>query len=278
MISDIVISIFNQAPTSIDKIEKGLTNQNFKIIVANKPYVLRVPYKDSEHIVDRHLEQKALALVKDADIDVTTVYFDAKTGIKVTEYVDGLIGFNEFGDFDKFLRVGKLMRKLHDLKQTIGHEFDPLDTYQRYRKHVSKPLISHQNAQPYLDFIHINRTVSTMCHNDWVPDNIGFHPTRDYLLDYEYAGDNDPMFDVTSFLSENNITNPIHRDQFLMAYFDHQYPPQLHKTLLFWEAFHHILWCCWAQMMFEQRKKAIYSTIALDKKRSFEIIDRQLYR
>ncbi len=276
MILPIIKQIFNKEATSIERIEKGLTNQNYKITVSNQDYVLRIPYKNSEHIVDYQAEKKALNLIKDSNIDVVTIYYDEKTGIKVTKFVEQLEGFNENTQFDKYARVGRLMRKLHSLNTTINHEFDPLKTYATYRAFITKPLISEAIAQPYLDFIKNNRVVSTLCHNDWVPDNIGFHQSRDYLLDYEYAGDNDPMFDVTSFLSENNITNPILRHQFLEAYFNHEYPPQLQETLLYWEAFHHILWCCWAQMMYDQRKKAIYTTIALDKKRAFEIIHKQL--
>ncbi len=278
MIEKIIQQIFNADATAIEKVEKGLTNQNFKITILGQHYILRIPYKNSEHVVDYQAEKKALTLIKDADIDVITVYYDETTGIKVTKFVEELDGFNENKQFDKYARVGHLMRKLHALNKTIDHEFDPLKTYKTYRKHVQKPLILESLAKPYLDFIKKNRVVSTLCHNDWVPDNIGFHQSRDYLLDYEYAGDNDPLFDVTSFLSENNITDPIFRDQFLEAYFNKNYPTNLQETLLYWEAFHHILWCCWAQMMHKQRKKAIYATIALDKKQAFELIHQQLNR
>lgn len=278
MISQLVEQLFNQPADDIVKLEKGLTNNNYKVTINNKHYVLRVPLSESEHIVNYKAEKKALECVAPLNIDAQTIYYDEKTGIKATVFIDDLLGFNEYHGSDKFERVGKLMRKLHDAHATIGIEFDPLKTYSTYASYVSEPMIKEKKALPYLEFIKKNRVVSTLCHNDWVPDNIGFHSDHDVLLDYEYAGDNDPLFDVTSFLSENNITNPTSRKQFLTSYFDGSISATLEQTLLHWEAFHHILWCTWAQMMFNQRKKPIYLEIAQNKKQAFEYINSQLKR
>lgn len=276
MISQLVEQLFNQPADHIVKLEKGLTNDNYKVTINNKHYVVRVPLSNSEHIVNYKAEKKALDLVSSLHIDAQTVYYNEKTGIKITLFIDHLLGFNEYDGPDKFERVGKLMRKLHNAKTTIGIEFDPLKTYTTYASYVDAPLIKQETTLPYVQFIKKNRIVSTLCHNDWVPDNIGFHPESDVLLDYEYAGDNDPLFDVTSFLSENNITNPIQRKQFLESYYEGPITEALEYTLLEWEAFHHILWCAWAQMMFHQRKKPVYLDIALEKKQAFEVIHHKL--
>jgi thiamine kinase-like enzyme len=276
MISQLIEQLFNQPADAIIKLEKGLTNDNFKVTIDNKHYVLRVPLSNSEHIVNYMAEKKALDVVASLDIDAQTIYYDESTGIKITAFIDDLVGFNEYLNNDKFERVGKLMRKLHDAHTTIGIEFDPLKTYGTYASYVDNPMINPKDTLPYITFIQENRKVSTLCHNDWVPDNIGFHPDGDVLLDYEYAGDNDPMFDVTSFLSENHITDPISRGAFLKAYFNHNISQKQEETLLKWEAFHHILWCAWAQMMFIQRKKPIYLEIATQKKEAFKHINNQL--
>lgn len=276
MISKLVEQLFNQKADNIIKLDKGLTNDNYKITINNKHYVLRVPLKNSDHIVNYHAEKKAVELIDPLNIDAKTMFFDESTGIKVTSFIDDLLGFNEYNGLDKFERVGRLMRKLHSLHSTIGVEFNPLTTYKTYASFVQSPLIDSKHTQQYLDFIQNNRVVSTLCHNDWVPDNIGFNANGDVLLDYEYAGDNDPLFDVTSFLSENNITDPLSRQQFLVAYFDREISQTEQHTLLMWEAFHHILWCAWAQMMFNERKKPVYLSIAQEKKQAFDIIHQQL--
>ena len=276
MIESLIQQIFNKDATNIVKLEKGLTNKNYKITVDNKDYVLRVPYEDSAHVVNYVNEEKALQLVKSLDIDVKTVYYNPNNGIKVTKYVDNLLGFNEYTSFDKYEKVGKLMRKLHSLKTLSHNEFDPIKIFKTYRNHIEHPMISDDRALLFINYVQENRQVSTLCHNDWVADNIGFHTQREYLLDYEYAGDNDPMFDVTSFLSENNITNPIFRHQFLEAYFDKQYPKNLEQTLMYWEGFHHLLWNTWAIMMFNQRKTPVFQKIANEKKQAFDDLYSQL--
>lgn len=272
MIQDLIEQIFHKKPTKLEKLEKGLTNKNYKAVVNDKTYVIRVPYENSEHIVNYTNEKKALEIIQGANLDVKTIYYNEKTGVKATEFVEGLISFDENTSFHKYEQVGLLMRKLHSLNTLIQHEFDPIKTFKTYRSYITNPMISDKDAQLFVDYVKKNRVVSTLCHNDWVKDNICFTDKRIYLLDYEYAGDNDPMFDVTSFLSENNVTNPIHRNQFLEAYFDKNYPKNIEKKLLYWEGFHHLLWCTWALMMFEQRKTPIYLSIAHEKKQAFDEI------
>lgn len=276
MILQLVEQLFKQPADHIVKLEKGLTNDNYKVTINNKHYVLRVPLKNSEHIVNYEAEKKALEVVASLAIDAQTLYYDETTGIKITSFIDHLQGFNEYQGSDKFSRVGKLMRKLHQANTTIGVEFDPIKTYFVYAQYVDDSLIDDHETTDYITFIQNNRKVSTLCHNDWVPDNIGFHPDADVLLDYEYAGDNDPMFDITSFLSENHIVDPHSRNEFLYAYFGHDISSKLQEELLKWEAFHHILWCSWGQMMYNQRQKPIYLEIATQKKEAFYRIHHHL--
>jgi thiamine kinase-like enzyme len=268
----LIQSLFNDKVTHIQRLEKGLTNKNYKVIVSDETFVVRIPYADSEHVVNYTNEKKALALVSGYDIDVETVYFDEATGIKITRYIDGFKSFNEYPHVSKYQQVGHLMRKFHTIDTLSNHEFNPLTTLETYQQYVKKPIISFKDAQPFIDFVKAKRQVRTLCHNDWVNDNICFHPQRVYLLDYEYAGDNDPLFDVTSFLSENKITDPAHRDAFLTAYFNEPPSKELQKTLRYWEGFHDVLWGTWAIMMHESRNQKVFLDIAYDKKHAFERI------
>lgn len=269
MVNQLIQEIFHQTPLKIEKLEKGLTNQNFLVTLKKQMVVCRIPYPHSEHIVNYQHEQLALKAVSKLSLDVKTLYYNVNTGVKITEYVENCVSFQQSDALDKFARVGKLMAKLHQQAKPIGKIFDPIQTYQRYKSQTSTSYIDPALTIDILDFIVATIKPTTLCHNDWVPDNILLGPHQDYLIDYEYAGDNDPIFDVTSFLSENNITDPIDRKQFFDAYYQRDLNTQEHLTLLKWEAFHHMLWCSWAIMMFEQRKKAIYQQIAYDKQAAF---------
>ena len=94
--------------------------------------------------------------------------------------------------------------------------------------------------------------------------NILFTKDKTYLIDYEYAANNDPLFDVMSFLSENQIEDPALRARFYAVYFD-EMNATVRRQLDIWENFQNLLWCCWAMMMWESRHESIYRAIARDK-------------
>ncbi|TFG82436.1 MAG: phosphotransferase, partial [Erysipelotrichales bacterium] len=158
-----------------------------------------------------------------------------------------------------------LMRRLHALNKTSGFSFDPIARFRQYASHVKKPLYDLQFAISVLDEMERLPRHLTLCHNDWVPGNIGFSDKRDYLIDYEYAGDNDPLFDVMSFLTENNIEDGEDRNRFYLEYFGKLPDQAAQKALFIYEKFHNLLWCTWAMMMAESRGDAIYHQIAKDK-------------
>jgi len=261
---DLIKSFFKTETYEVEKLNKGLTNDNYLITIDHQRFILRVPKSDSNRIVNFIHEAKALGLVKDAGLDVNTLYYNQETGIKITQYVDDLKTYNEYAGDDKLIRTARLMKHLHALETPIGYDFDPISRYLQYRSYVRVPLIDDQKAKQIIDAIKELTFESTLCHNDWVPGNIGFTQHKDYLIDYEYAGDNDPFFDVMSFITENDIP-PSDRQVFYDAYFDKPITKDDQHRLDVYEDFHNLLWCTWALMMTESRDDQIYRIIAQDK-------------
>lgn len=259
-------SFFKTEAYTVEKLDKGLTNDNYLITVDHQRFVLRVPKSDSDRIVNYIHEAKALALVKQAGLDVQTLYYDPNTGIKITTYMDDLKTYNEYTGDDKPLRTAALMKRLHALNTPIGYAFDPISRYLQYRSYVTKPLIDDERATKILDAVKDVQGPMILCHNDWVPGNIGFGLHKDVLIDYEYAGDNDPFFDVMSFITENDLP-PKDRQRFLDAYFGHPLSKDEQDRLDVYEDLHNLLWCTWACMMHESRHDQIYERIAQDKLR-----------
>jgi thiamine kinase-like enzyme len=257
--------LFNNEVTSITLTYKGLTNQNWLVESKGEFFMVRIPYQDSEHIVSRQHEKAAIDLVYRQSLDVETVYFNEQSGIKITRYVDDLLTFDEYTGKDKYYRVGRLMRKFHELNVKSGFLFDPIQRLNQYKSQIKNKIFILEDEERYQRFIENQKEGFTLCHNDWVAGNIGFSSMRDYLIDYEYAGDNHPYFDVTSFLSENQIFDDTARKEFYIAYFSKLPDENTLQALHAFEMFHHILWCHWAMMMFEFRNEDIYRKIAQDK-------------
>lgn len=257
--------------------KKGLTNKNFLLTIDNEQYVLRVPLQDAQNIVNRHHETLALEAIKDAHIDVETIYYDEISGYKVTRYLEHAKTYQECDDQDKIIRVAKLMKKFHSLNTTVDTYFDPIQRLEQYRSHVHSPLYEFEYLQDILHQIEEMDHHYTLCHNDWVDGNILFVDDDAYLIDYEYAANNDPLFDVMSFLSENNIYDETQRQRFYQAYFDH-FDQETERNLYLYEALEDALWCYWAMMMYESRHEDIYKNIAEDKIKGYHTVIKKIKR
>lgn len=253
--------VLNEPVQRIEKLDKGLTNQNFLIHSAHHSIVFRLPYADQSNIVHRSHEAAAMRAVAPLDLDFETLYFDPSTGIKMTRYVPAFRSFDETQAKSRIERTATLMRRLHSLNTTIGFSFDPIQRYRQYRSHLKHPRIDDAHAEATLTRIQALQRPMTLCHNDWVEGNMGFTDNRDYLIDYEYAGDNDPYFDVMSFVTENTLSVD-EEERFITAYFQRALNDTERAELELYRDLHNVLWCAWAVMMYESRGDAIYDTIA----------------
>lgn len=259
-----VESILKEKIQSLTDTNKGLTNKNYHVITEHFNVIVRIPHSDSSNIVYRKHEALAHNLIKDTHLNVDVIYFNPDDGLKITNYVPNLLTFNEYRGNDRIQRTAQLMRKLHQLNQCIGVEFNPIDRYIKYRSNVKSPMVDDHEAQHIINTIkNVNRP-HTLCHNDWVEGNICFTQEKDYLIDYEYAGDNDPFFDVMSFITENDLTE-VEKNEFIKEYFIHTPSLSDLELLKVYEQFHNLLWCTWACMMFESRNESIYKEIAQSK-------------
>lgn len=256
--------IFNTKDFLLENMEKGYTNKNFLLSMKDKQYVVRVPREDHNQIIKRRHETIAIKQIEGKDIDIPALYFDEETGIKITPYVDGLSEYETTTFEDKVERVAHLMKRFHDFKLTYEDEFDPIQKYYDYLSYVKKPFYDLAPFSYIIDEVKNYQSEHILCHNDVVSGNLLFSKHKTYLIDFEYAAGNDPLFDVMSFFSENQIFDSALRERFYHIYFDtmseHDY-----QALKMWETFQNVLWCTWAMMMYESREEEIYQKIAHDK-------------
>lgn len=261
MFDNLIKEVFHTTDYKIEKLNLGYTNHNYLLYVNNQKYVLRVPSIESSSYINRTHEKK-VEMITD-ELHFPTIYFDHETGIKISSFIEHIYEYKNCPYPDKIERCAKLMKKLHSLP-CVDFSFDPMNSLILYKSKVINPIYDLKDYETIAMQVKDFTYVPTLCHNDFVSGNIIFSETRDYLIDYEYAGNNDPLFDVMSFLSENQIFDEELRERFYHEYFEEMNDEIYHK-LYIWEIFQNVLWCYWAMMMYESRKEDIYKQIAKDK-------------
>lgn len=254
--------IFKQE-IKLEKLNKGLTNDIYLTKVDGIKYVIRIVKDDIDHILDSSYERKVLDIVSKYQLDVKEYYYDINTRLRITYYVD-VLEYYQTNDSDKIKRVAKLLKRLHSISPTITNVFDPVKMFEKYYKQIKKPLY---DTNKYLDLINKINTINNpkvLCHNDLVSGNLLFSNDLDYLIDYEFAALNDPLFDIMSFFTENDIYDSNLRNEFYQEYFEILDSKTLNELKIY-ESFHNLLWLTWANLMYELRNDNVYLDIAKNK-------------
>lgn len=170
--------------------EGGYSNANYRFEYGGERYVLRTP-SVPRPFVDRHLEQR-LYDAGSAALMPEIVAFDPDTGHMISRWVAGAL----LADLapDPLVLVDYL-RELHEAMPDVPRAYDPVAQAQAHLERAEAPdwlasLAASLDWQP---------ETTVPCHNDLNPWNIIHTPEGRWVtLDWEWAGRNDPLFDLVT--------------------------------------------------------------------------------
>lgn len=257
-------NLFESSDFELEVLPKGLTNKNYLCHIDGQTYVVRVPYSFSDSFIDRKIEKDATLYFDRSNMGFPTIYFDTVTGIKISVFQKGCKEFSTPYTDEQIIKVAKKLKEFHACRYKINVDFHPIEKLKLYSSKLPIESIHPSEHQIIQEVEKLNYD-SILCHNDLVAGNLLFQENNLFIIDYEYASDNDPLFDVISFLSENNITSNETRNLFYFHYFDRLSENSLHR-LVIWESFQNLLWYYWALMMHQNKQEIIYLQIAQEKK------------
>lgn len=237
--------------TSVKELEKGLSNKSY---IINDKFVCKV-YQNHVH----NAEVKVSELVKKWDVPQIMVNDE----VKVTLLIDGKT-FEELSyTQENIIKFAGVLRKFHDDKIISGITFDPFARFEEYKSKITSPLYDFEQFNDFVDTVKEiwKKAEKQLCHNDLVPGNI-LMASKTYLIDWEYAGDNDYLFDLASFINENNLQDTNAKNVFLDWYFNREHSKEL-EIINMYDNFQSILWCAWANMMLNVTDNDKFRQIAM---------------
>lgn len=239
------------------KIKTGITNINYKILTDEGIFVLRIPRKGIEGISFTN-QEKVLNIVKDINVEV--IYYDSNTGILISKFVDKIK--QKEVSFDVAIN---LLKTLHNLPTNNIDKFDPFKLIKLYKKialeeeFVDESKIINKAKKLYKKY------PLCFCHNDLLYANFIKTNKRYYLIDYEYAGLNIALFDIASFLSENNINDKNKQIEFIKKYYG-CFTEKLYDDIIIMFNLLDLLWYYWSTALYKLYKEEIFLIISNEKK------------
>jgi thiamine kinase len=210
----------------IEPIKHGLTNRSWLVSTDSDRFVVRISDVGSaeELQIDRNSEAVVLQYVARADVGPQVLLCDPARGILVTRYLGTTWTEQDAQSDNSIDRLAGLLRRLHSLDVPAGvRTVDLASTVHGYIRTLNERGIHSGPALPALrecaDKTAMQlRTGSTpcLCHNDVHHLNIvGCDPVR--LIDWEYAGVGEPLFDLASVCVYHRYPKP-QRERLLTAY------------------------------------------------------------
>ena len=226
------------------KLLEGMTNVNYILTLRGQHYVLRVPSKSKkkpnfEYSLDRKQEMFNLKIVSDLKLYPEYIYYDAETGIQLRPYIEGVDIEPEMLNDQLIVRFANVLKKLHTSQRLFAENINAFPPLDRYRHLLAvTPLKDNRrfwecfNLMDEIQKVVAKHAVSAIpCHNDAHPGNFLKTDTDLLLMDWEYAGNGDPMWDL-AYLSKYAEFNRKQEQILLDAYFDKSFE-EIHKLRMF---------------------------------------------
>jgi thiamine kinase-like enzyme len=238
---------------AVEDIPGGLVNRSVKVTTPDGVYVVRLFAARSQLLqVDRDDEYASTVAAAEAGVGAPVVAYLPEQGAMVLEYIDGEAQSDEdLRSGEKHLEVARTLRRLHACAP-FRKDFDLFGSLRAYRRMVDAEGLrlpggydGYARQASALEAALAAKAVALRpCHNDMMPANFIDVGGSLRLIDYEYAANNDPCFDLGCIWAESGMT-PGQLDELVVEYHGDPRPDQVARARL-WAVICDYGWTLWA--------------------------------
>jgi thiamine kinase-like enzyme len=210
------VPVLAQGRLDVEELPGGLTNRNLKVTTSDgRRYVARLSGPQASLLaVDRdaeHHDSLAAASTGIAPAVVARVVDGPeRSGVLVVDWIDARAWTPaDVRDTTNLVRIAGACRVLH-AGPRFAREFDMFALQRRYldvvRQRGFRLPARYEEFLPQVERVRTALAVrpapSVPCHNDLLAANVLDDGSRLWLIDYEYAGNGDPCFELGNIWSE----------------------------------------------------------------------------
>lgn len=232
----------------------GLTNRNYRIRCGDAQYVLRIPGDGTSEYIDRKAEEPNARIAAAAGVNAEVLFFDAEDGVQVTRFIPGAATMNaeRFRDLGAVARAAQAFRRIHECGRRFAGDFELFGMMDGYldllgRKQAWVPdgyRAAQQEAEVVRAALAAHPAARVPCHCDPLAENFLDTGVRMWIVDWEYAGNNDPMWDLGDVSVEAGF-GPGQDAALLEAYFGGKPPADQQGRMIMYKAMCDLLWTLW---------------------------------
>jgi thiamine kinase-like enzyme/choline kinase/predicted transcriptional regulator len=234
----------------------GMTNKNYRVVIKGKEYVLRIPGNGTESMINRKEEKFNASLASKLGLDTELIYFNEETGVKIAELIQEAETLTpKMAKRQDIMKMtAENFRILHTAPVSMANRFDVFERIEEYER-----LMKEANGLPYEHYEEVRQQVMilkeiyesmdiqlTPCHNDALPQNmVKSGEDKVYMIDWEYSGMNDPMWDIAWYSMESELT-PEEEELYLTLYLQKDdIPLEIQQRMIMNKIFQDFLWTIW---------------------------------
>ncbi len=215
-------------------LDGGITNVNFTVVDGGEKFVVRVGNDIPQHQVMRFNERAASIAAHQAGLSPEIVY--TEPGILVMRFIEGkTLSAGDIAQPEMLARIIPLLKTCHQTipkfltgPALIFWVFHVLRDYThtlRRGNSVHLPKLERLGEIAASLEANVGAINVVFGHNDLLAANFIDDGTRLWLIDWDYAGFNSPLFDLANLASNNQFCRDLEASM-LQQYFDT--PPTQH--------------------------------------------------
>lgn len=237
---------------NIRVLKKGMTNRSFIFDCRNHQYIMRIPGAGTKELINRRHEYDVYQAIKNLPYVEQTLYLNPENGYKLTKFIQHSHNCDP-NNWEEVKRSMQLLHKMHASHLKVDHTFDlqaQVNMYEGLRKTASAyrdyPEVK-QRINQLLSYVDKLDKDWTLCHIDANADNFVFDQNENvFLIDWEYAGMQDPDVDVAMF-AIYSMYNAEQIDRLIDIYCDYSSDEQRKAKIYAYIAICGLLWSNWCE-------------------------------
>ena len=233
----------------------GLTNLVFRIDSGDDRYVLRIPGIGTEDYIDRKVEMHNAVVAASAGVSAEVLHTDSDSGVLLMRHLDNTVTMTSW-EFARRqgspARAGRALKQMHEYGEAFEFRFElfaMIDGYLAILDERKAPLPPGyaevvESAAPVRAALQRNPAVLAPCHCDPLCENFLDDGERMWIVDWEYSGMNDPLWDLGDLSVEAGFT-AAQDEEMMRAYCGREPLAAEVGRMVIYQAMCDLLWTLW---------------------------------